>query len=132
MGRPLRELAFFVGYDPAYFSSDLLVESFAPSSTVNLITVERALKGLPLTIDCEWQSADEGWRPVGNLDLDDHFMSWLAALFLLMLAIQLQLNGIFQGVRCPGAWERDTLRKYWLDLRLLKLERAIRSQKQYD
>jgi DNA (cytosine-5)-methyltransferase 1 len=56
-----RERVFFIGYRPDYVT-DLEDSDFSPPDHVEKVTVEVALRGLPLKIDPTWQTESEGWR----------------------------------------------------------------------
>lgn len=58
-----RKRIFFIGYLPNRFSMELGEQHFAPPADVELAVVRSALHGLPLRIDCRWQTEDLSWRP---------------------------------------------------------------------
>jgi DNA (cytosine-5)-methyltransferase 1 len=59
-----RTRIFFIGFDPNRFSHALLEESFTAPNPLLSTTVGEALQGLPLHIDADWQTEEDGWRPV--------------------------------------------------------------------
>lgn len=62
-----RTRIFFIGYDPKRFRTDLNASDFLPPADVELIVVKTALKGLHQTIDPNWLSEEQGWRPITSL-----------------------------------------------------------------
>lgn len=57
----LRKRVFFVGYLKDEVSA-LSASDFAPPKDAEDITVEVALKGLPVKVDESWQTEEQGWR----------------------------------------------------------------------
>lgn len=72
-----RTRIFFLGFSRKRFKSSLAAVDFAAASDVEQIVVKKALKGLPIDIDPNWLSAEEGWRPVGKLE-DGKFFERIA------------------------------------------------------
>jgi DNA (cytosine-5)-methyltransferase 1 len=60
----IRTRIFFIGFDPSRFKSSLELSDFLPSSDLQTIHVAKALEGLPVFIDSDWQSEASGWRRV--------------------------------------------------------------------
>ncbi|MCY1205084.1 Modification methylase HaeIII [compost metagenome] len=58
-----RTRIFFIGYQPRRFDIELTADHFAPPDDVELAIVATTLQGLPLRIDCRWQTEELGWRP---------------------------------------------------------------------
>jgi DNA (cytosine-5)-methyltransferase 1 len=58
-----RTRVFFIGYKNK--SSFLLTaDDFKPHNNIKLISVREALKGLPIKINPEWQSEEDGWQKI--------------------------------------------------------------------
>jgi len=60
-----RKRIFFIGYLPSRFELELTPEHFAPPKVIEPASVSMTLQGLPLRIDCRWQSEESGWRQAG-------------------------------------------------------------------
>jgi DNA (cytosine-5)-methyltransferase 1 len=58
-----RTRVFFIGYKKDEMN-EITQNDFLNPGKIEEITVEKALKGLPLEIDPEWQSEEDGWRQV--------------------------------------------------------------------
>jgi DNA (cytosine-5)-methyltransferase 1 len=56
-----RTRVFFYGYRQDDVEK-LVVEDFLPSSDIEAVKVREALKGLPIKINAEWQTEEDGWR----------------------------------------------------------------------
>jgi len=65
----IRKRIFFIGYLSKYFS-DLYEESFASPKNISPVYVQDALKGLPIEIDPDWQSEENGWRQIEKRESD--------------------------------------------------------------
>lgn len=87
-----RTRIFFFGYDPKRFRKDFSAEDFAPSASVELTFVGKALTGLPMKIDCRWQTEELGWRKIGELSTGKFF--------------DRVANAVPKGVGDPGSLER--------------------------
>jgi len=65
-----RKRVFFIGIRSDQ-KQNLKETDFAPSQNIELITVRKALKGLEVHIDPEWQSAEESWKKANQPDSCD-------------------------------------------------------------
>lgn len=62
-----RTRIFFIGFKPGFFR-ELSPESFSPPKSLTPVRVKRALEGLPEDIRPEWQTEEEGWRFVDEIE----------------------------------------------------------------
>lgn len=53
---------FFIGYDRRRFVNPPRPEDFMPDAGTQLVVVARALGSLPVDIDPNWQSEEQGWQ----------------------------------------------------------------------
>jgi len=63
----IRTRVFFIGYKPEFFK-ELSQESFASPKNLKPVRVREALEGLPENIRPEWQTEEEGWRRVEEIE----------------------------------------------------------------
>lgn len=62
-----RTRVFFVGFHPKK-CDELAVDIFQPPAHPDITYVGKALSGLPINIDPEWQAEHLAWRPVRRID----------------------------------------------------------------
>lgn len=65
-GTPTRRTrVFFIG-SRNDVRCDLTIEDFSAPKASSTVRVGEALRGLPIKINANWQTEDEGWRQIGN------------------------------------------------------------------
>ena len=86
-----RTRIFFIGYRKDAID-DISVDSFAPAENVS-VSVQHALRGLPVFIDPSWQTEKQGWRRVRKVKVTPF------------------LNKIAGGIP-PGVGDMSTIERY--------------------
>jgi len=126
-----RRRIFFIGYRPERFGVELTAAHFAPPADVEQAIVSTTLQGLPLRIDCRWQTEELGWRPAatcGGTFLADRITNCVPVGIGAPRLLERYLEkGEVSG--CLGTRHSEELRKRYRSLKYGQMDSASRSRR---
>lgn len=126
-----RKRIFFIGYLPNRFSVDMVEDHFAPPADVEAAVVRSALHGLPLRIDCRWQSEELSWRraeaPLGTYLADRITNSIPAGIGDDKLVARYVEKQEVSG--CLGTRHSEEMRRRYDSLKFGEMDAASRSRR---